>query len=65
MLWEARKGVFITTSTFTRDAIQFADTIETKIIPLRERGLPVRLVLRGQVGGGPDVGEQGRTLVVG
>ena len=28
----ARKGVFITTSTFSREATQYADRIETKII---------------------------------
>ncbi len=28
----ARKGVFLTTSSFSRDAIEYADTIETKVV---------------------------------
>jgi restriction system protein len=45
----ARKGVFVTTSTFTRDAIDYADQIDTKIVLIDGRSL-ARLMILHDVG---------------
>jgi len=45
----ARKGVFLTTSTFTREAIDYADTIETKVVLIDGRRL-AQLMIKHDVG---------------
>ena len=45
----ARKGVFLTTSTFSRDAIEYADTIETKVVLIDGRRL-ADLMIKHNVG---------------
>ena len=45
----ARKGVFLTTSTFSRDAIEYADTIETKVVLIDGRRL-AELMIKHDVG---------------
>ena len=41
----ARKGVFVTTSTFTRDAVDYADQIDTKIVLIDGRRLADLMIL--------------------
>ncbi len=48
----ARKGVFLTTSTFTRDAIEYAKTIETKVVLVDGRRL-ADLMIKHDVGCSP------------
>lgn len=45
----ARKGVFLTTSTFTRDAIEYAKTIDTKVVLIDGRRL-AELMIKHDVG---------------
>ncbi len=45
----ARKGVFLTTSTFTRDAIEYAKTIDTKVVLIDGRRL-ADLMIQHNVG---------------
>ena len=45
----ARKGVFLTTSTFSRDAVEYADTIETKVVLIDGRRL-AELMIKHNVG---------------
>lgn len=46
---KARRGVFITTSEFTRDAIEYADVIETKVVLIDGRRL-AKLMFENDVG---------------
>ena len=48
----ARKGVFLTTSTFTRDAIEYAKTIDTKVVLIDGRRL-AELMIKHDVGCSP------------
>jgi restriction system protein len=48
----ARKGVFMTTSTFTREAIEYAEQIETKIVLIDGQKL-ARLMILHDVGCSP------------
>jgi len=48
----ARKGVFLTTSTFSRDAIDYAKTIETKVVLIDGRRL-AELMIKHNVGCNP------------
>ena len=48
----ARKGVFVTTSTFTREAIDYAAQIDTKIVLIDGRTL-ARLMILHDVGCAP------------
>jgi restriction system protein len=48
----ARKGVFLTTSSFSRDAIEYADTIETKVVLIDGRRL-AELMIKHDVGCNP------------
>ena len=48
----ARKGVFMTTSTFTREAIEYAEQIETKIVLIDGQKL-ARLMILHNVGCAP------------
>lgn len=43
----ARKGVFITTSSFSREAVQFASSIETKVILVDGRQLAALMIDHG------------------
>ncbi|MXY68080.1 MAG: restriction endonuclease [Acidobacteriia bacterium] len=43
----ARKGVFITTSSFSREAVQFANSIETKVILVDGRQLAALMIDHG------------------
>ncbi len=45
----ARKGVFLTTSTFTREAVEYANTIETKVVLIDGMRL-AQLMLKHSVG---------------
>jgi len=45
----ARKGVFLTTSSFSRDAIEYADTIETKVVLIDGQRL-AELMIKHNVG---------------
>jgi len=45
----ARKGVFLTTSTFTRDALDYVETIETKVVLIDGQTL-ARLMIKYNVG---------------
>ena len=48
----ARKGVFVTTSTFTSEAVDYADQIDTKIVLVDGRTL-ARLMILHDVGCAP------------
>ena len=43
----ARKGVFITTSAFSREAVEFAGSIETKVILIAGKQLAALMIDRG------------------